>query len=330
MHRRRSHRTLNEFPALALALLAVVELQACAAGEPASEAGEDTPAVAAPPAPAPDVPFLYHACLIHLRVQVGEHDDRLFLLDTGASASAIDARTAEELGIPIVGSGQVEGTAGTIEVRTARLASLSVGGARVEALDVPCYDLGGLLAPEGQRVDGILGYDFLRGFALYVDFEARTLAFERAESARRIDRASIVPFEPDNGIPRIHAVLDDLEVELRLDTGASLFESPDVYLNVPASVWAELRASDPTLAPDHHLSGSGVGGTVSLPVVRLQRLLIGDLAFDRPYAIVQPEAGYFARPEAVGFVSNNLLEKYGPVLLDYTANELHLTPPQPR
>lgn len=318
----------RELAARALALLVVVGLHACNASEPAKDASGDAPAPATTPASV--VPFVYHARLIFVRMQVGEHDDRLFLLDTGASASAIDARTAEELAIPIVGSSQVEGTAGTIDVRTARLASLSVGGARVEGLDVPCYDLGGLLAPEGERVDGILGHDFLGDVALHIDFAARTLVFERGGSSRPLDDAVVVPFEQDNGIPRIAAVLDDLDVELRLDTGASLFETEDVYVNIPQRVWAELCRNDPTLAPDHHLTGSGVGGTVSLAVARLDRLLVDDLAIERPYAIVQPEAGYFARPDAVGFVGNNLLEKYAPVLIDYTRNELHLTRPEPR
>jgi hypothetical protein len=38
--------------------------------------------------------------------------------------------------------------------------------------------------------------------------------------------------------------------------------------------------------------------------------------FDSVFVIVQPEVGYFARPDALGFVSNSFLEKLGRVTLD--------------
>jgi hypothetical protein len=37
---------------------------------------------------------------------------------------------------------------------------------------------------------------------------------------------------------------------------------------------------------------------------------------DSPWIIVQPRQGYFARRDALGFVSNNLLEKFEAVVLD--------------
>ena len=275
------------------------------------------------------VPASYEHGLIYLEMRVNGRPGVLFLLDTGASASAIDLAAAERLGLSIRGSAQVEGTAGTIEVQMAEVASLAAGEAEVRDLVFPAYDLGGLLAPAGRRVEGILGFDFLRHFAVEIDFERGQVTFATGD-ASGVERpgAVVVPFRLDNGIPRFAATLGDgVETQLRLDTGASLFETDDIYLNIPQRDWARLRAANPSLEPERHFTGSGVGGEVRLPVARIEGLAIGPIRREHAYVIVQPQQGYFARPDAVGFVSNNLLEKFGPVTIDYPRRTLLLAAP---
>jgi len=119
------------------------------------------------------------------------------------------------------------------------------------------------------------------------------------------------------------------ELHLRLDTGASLFESEDVYVNVTERVWEELRRLDPSLAPSQYFTGTGTGGEVRLPVARIGSLSVGERTLARPWVIVQPAQGYFARPDAVGFVGNNFLEKFGRVTIDYPGRRLALEPRAP-
>src|SRR6185503_12898253 len=139
-------------------------------------------------------------------------------------------------------------------------------------LAVTVQDLGGSLHPPETRLDGILGSDFLASYVVELDYLARELTLSQGP----LDAPpSALPLEFDNGIPRFHAQLDDYATELRIDTGASLFETVDVYVNIPASVWEELRRADPQLAPVGSLSGTGAGGKVELPVARIQALLVG-------------------------------------------------------
>jgi hypothetical protein len=271
----------------------------------------------AAPAERVSVPFTYHERLVFLQARL-EGTERLFLLDTGASASAVDARTARELALPLRGAREVEGTAGVIRVESAR-AALAVGPFEVRDLSVTVQDLAGSLRPPGKHLDGILGSDYLAGFALELDFAARRLTLGPGPLAAR---PGALALELDHGIPRFRARLDDLETWLRIDTGASLFETADVYVNVPEALWDELRRADPALAPERHFKGTGAGGTVELAVARIQALQVGALEIARPYVIVQPRAGYFARPDAHGFVGNNLLEKLGRVTLDYPGRRL--------
>ena len=59
----------------------------------------------------------------------------------------------------------------------------------------------------------------------------------------------------------------------------------------------------------------------------MEEVRIGAMEVERPWVIVQPRLGYFASPDAVGFVSNNLLKKYKRVAVDYIRNILWYSEP---
>jgi predicted aspartyl protease len=269
------------------------------------------------------VSFTYYQRVIFVEGRINNVGRLLFLIDTGASASAVDLKTAERLKLPRVATDKVEGTAGSIDVRTVRIDSVSIGSARAKKLTIPAYDLSNALATPNRHLDAILGYDFLHSFSVRIDFVNQQLIF----SSKSTGNLGIpINFELDNGIPRLRGTLNDtLEVYFRLDTGASIFETKDVYLNITEGTWERLRQLDPALRPERYFTGSGVGGEIKLPVARIKNLSAGKAHISSPFVIVQPKAGYFARPDAAGFVSNNLLEKFSPVTIDYRRRTLYLS-----
>ncbi len=291
------------------------------------------PAASAPApkndATAAPVAFNYHERCIFIKMDAGTHRDLLFLFDTGASASAIDLKTADGLKLALTKGGKVEGSAGVIEVMKSQLPSLSVRQARVENLSVTVQDLSASLVPKGTRLDGILGYDFLSRYSVTIDFKDRTIRFSTRpqESFALAARPTVtVPFTVEDRIPRLRGILNGvIETDFRLDTGASLFETRDVYVNVTEDTWQKLTAAEPTLVPERYFKGTGAGGEVKLPVVRIKGVSLGEIIVPEPYVIVQPKAGYFARPDAIGFIGNNFLEKYNPVTIDYLGRKLYLT-----
>lgn len=295
---------------------------------PAACATQDEPRAAAP-----HLEFVYHQRVVFVRARLNDESGLLFLLDTGASASAVHAATAERQELPLGAPTRVEGSAGVIDVDTVLVGELALGEHVVRGITATVQDLGSSLAPPGERIDGILGHDFLGAFAIELDFAAKRL---RLFDEPLGDLPGALAFELDNGIPCLVARLDgSVSTQLRLDTGASLFDSEDVYVNVTGRVWEELRRLDPALAPSQYFTGTGTGGEVRLPVARIGSLSLGERTLERPWVIVQPAQGYFARPDAVGFVGNNLLEKFGRVTIDYPGRRLALGPlttraPEPR
>jgi len=264
------------------------------------------------------VPFTPAHGLVFIELDSAGHGALLALLDTGANASAIDPRRAAKL--PIIEASTVEGTTGNLKVDVVMVEGLRVGKHRFPPLRATRRDLSGLLAPPGRSVDMILGSDAVSNRAVTIDFPA-----SRIELAARPppDSSQGVPMILDAGIPAIEGCIGGMDIWLRIDTGASFFETPDVYINLPKRTWEGLRGAHAGIATSTHLKGTGANGvSVDLPVARIPIASVGPLELDYVFVIAQPERGYFANPDAKGFVSNNFLRQIGRVTLDYVNGRL--------
>ena len=295
-----------------LALLAFQNLHAQMVTTPAEN----------PPIVLSTVPIIYFQRLIFLEVSLNGTNGLLFLLDTGANTSAVDDSTGDKLGLTTSRIDSVEGSAGVITVPMVTVGSLSVESAIVNNLELTKYSLAHSLAPPGRKLDGILGTDFMKHFIITIDFRDSviTLADRLPEIV-----GEAIDLELDNGIPRIKAVINGtVSTWFRYDSGSSLFDSEDIYLNTTEGVLAELLKTDSTLKPSAHFSGTGVGGTVRLAVYKTDSVTMNELTINNPNLIIQPPQGYFARPDAVGFFGNNLMEKFRQITLDFKGKKMYL------
>lgn len=264
------------------------------------------------------VPFVFDHGLVFVEVEVPGHGKQLALLDTGANASAVDPEWTRDLAVEELVD--VVGTTGTLPAELVRVEGVRLGGLALEPLRATRRDLRGLLAPAGRHVGMILGSDALVDRALTLDFT--TCRLELTPSPRGAGDGGVAMIA-DHGVPAIEAELGDQRLWLRIDTGASLFETDQVFVNLPAPVWDAVHARTPTARQTTKLLGTGAdGSSVELPVFEIPATHVGPLRVESVSVIVQPAIGYFARPDAKGFVSNNLLRKLGRVTLDFAAGRL--------
>lgn len=117
--------------------------------------------------------------LLSMKVEgVDESDfrDVWVALDTGASTTSIPIRTALDLGYnpyqpkyhkEVITGTQVENIP-VIEIK-----KITAIGQPIENIDVLCYDL-----PEGLRVDGVLGLNFLSKFNINISFARGNIDIE--------------------------------------------------------------------------------------------------------------------------------------------------------
>ena len=264
--------------------------------------------------------FIYYQQLIFLYVKVNNCDSLLFLFDTGANTSAIDSKTAAMLDLKQNEPKVVEGSAGTITTPMVNVKSISINNKQVKNLDLTQYDLSGSLAPPNLHLDGILGTDFIKQFAIFIDFENKIISFSKKNSLKY---NNCIEFKMDNGIPAFKAILcDNITTKFRYDSGASLVNAKDIYINITTKDFVEIYKADTTIKPLKVFSATGVGGKIELPVYQINEAKIGSITLDMPYLIVQPKVGYFSNENAIGFFNNSVFERFGQIVIDFKSGKI--------
>ncbi|WP_276131617.1 retropepsin-like aspartic protease [Polluticoccus soli] len=277
-----------------------------------------------PPALA-TVPFQYAQSLIFVKAKInGSRTMYLFLINTGANTTVIDTRTADMLKLPVIREEDtVEGTAGTENVRLHTIKSIDIDKASVKNMEITSRDLSNFVTLNGQKIDGILGTDFLKNFSVTIDFYQKTMAFTNMRAP--VGRQKTMPFKIVDGIPRFSVRLNDtFDTYLTYNSAVSMEPSRNNYINVSYSQWQELKRLTPYMNHSNFVAGKGVGGSVYMQVVKISGLRVCELDLNSPYMVVQTKEGYFKRDDAVGFFGNNILEKQRKVTIDFLGERIVL------
>ncbi len=112
--------------------------------------------------------------LILIPASVDDRGPFPFILDTGAGTSLISPRLADELGIVATESKEGVGAAGRVTVALAHVTSLAIGGARRAPMPVAITaEVDRIGAAVGTRIDGDVGYDFLKSYRLTIDYRKK-------------------------------------------------------------------------------------------------------------------------------------------------------------
>src|ERR1700693_2260615 len=122
--------------------------------------------------------------LILLPVQVNDRGPFDFILDTGAGTSLLSSDLAKQLEVKSIGSKDGQSAGGKVSVSLAKLDSLAAGKAKLHAVDVGIVDLTEIGKTIGAKIDGDLGYNFLKHFRVTIDYRDSLL---RLDDPKRVD-----------------------------------------------------------------------------------------------------------------------------------------------
>jgi hypothetical protein len=259
-----------------------------------------------------------------------------FIFDTGAGVSAVDMQLAAELKLPTIAHTELAGTGGVLMVDQVRIAvtqplrrGRGVGELSWYGLTPTTHDLSAFVVPiPNTREAGLLGNDYLQSFVVQLQFSPALMDIVRPSgfTPAGVDPQRFIPFALDeNTIVRVQGRLDGwMEVPLRFDTGSATMTIDGPYLNVTARMWKALCDRHPEYQVHDTLTANGIGGTVTLHVGRISSLEVGPLRFDGVSVVIQPEVGYFANPDAVGFIALNLFEPGGWLTFDFPNGRIYL------
>jgi hypothetical protein len=146
----------------------------------------------------------------------------LFCVDTGASKTVFDKSLSYHLGQSL-GTTTAATPAGSIEVELYPAPRASVGPLDLSSLEtVACHDLTNIRYASGQEVYGILGMDFLRNYAIELDFDAGKCQLWK-EAPTHWDKQHSVPISFDqSNRPQIPLAMSGGRTEqFIIDTGAN-------------------------------------------------------------------------------------------------------------
>lgn len=151
-------------------------------------------------------------------VMVDDQGPFRFVVDTGATHSALTPALAERLGL-VIGSGApvlMQGVTGAAVVPTVRVRRLEAGAIRLDELELPVIE-----RHVFAEADGILGVAGMRGIRLDVDFVADRVTITRSRGEAAPRGFTVVPArQRRQGVLVVDARIGPVRGRAIIDTGA--------------------------------------------------------------------------------------------------------------
>lgn len=242
------------------------------------------------------------------------------VLDTGAGSTVLTPRVFQALRLSPSGRGTAAGL-GTHSVGEQHvvLDDVEVGAAAARDVAAAIIDLPPDLTYQGKygTIDGILGYTFMKNFAVTVDYAHDSATFARPGT----NDSSPLPMTLVHSAPMVHGSVNGVPALLMLDTGNN-------GISIASAQFAQkaggLSRPGCAVAEQTH---EGVGGMVSTPLVRVRDIRVGNSVIHNVALAISS-----AREEALAGSSGpdlilgyDFLRRFR-VVVDYLHNRLYLTP----
>jgi hypothetical protein len=259
---------------------------------------------------------------IYVDARVNGKGPYTVLVDTGGH-TLVSPRLVSDLGLKSVGAAAMSGAGEKTSVSGfAQVAELALGAVRMRnqvGFTTEIYDP----AIEGIRVDGMVGFELFRRFAVEIDYGGDTLTLT---DPARFDpkRAGIaIPFVFYDHLPMVQGFIADLPARLDIDTGSR----SEIDVTRPFVAAHELRARFPKGVSA--VTGWGVGGPARGYVVRLPSLTLGGVTVENPVAgLSESKRGSTSDPNYDGNVGSGFLKRFV-VTFDYAHQTMYLKPATP-
>jgi predicted aspartyl protease len=151
--------------------------------------------------------------LIIVNGTIGSIEDLNIILDTGTSPTTISTDIAQRLNLS--GNSELQMTLdGMVQVQSAILSHIQMGGLCADSLSVVVQDLSFVGQRLGMRIAGIAGLDVLSSGNFTIDYRKRKIFFGRSAATKKS-----VHFERRAPFLTVKAKIDGRELQLLVDSG---------------------------------------------------------------------------------------------------------------
>ncbi len=258
--------------------------------------------------------------LILLPVKVNGEGPFEFILDTGAGTSLLSSELAKQLEVKIIGSKEGQSAGGKVSVSLAKVDSLAVAETKLDNVDVGIVDLSHIGKTIGAKIDGDLGYNFIKHFRITLDYSNCEIRFEDPKRVEHFGRTARTEVAMRLASPAKPLILVDVHANGRgpfqfaIDTGTSTTAiTPELAKQLGV-------ASRPIGA------GTTAGAHVDVTAGTLKSFQVGGVKIDNMTVVVADFFTMLSNAVGVkldGIVGYNFLRNYQ-VVIDYPSEMLSL------
>lgn len=259
--------------------------------------------------------------LLLVPATVNDRGPYTFILDTGAGASLLSPRLADELGVVANGSKEGTGAGGKVTVALSSLDSLAIGEARRAPMPIAITaEVDRIGAAVGARIDGDVGFDFLKDYRVGIDYQKQIVrllqgAYDVPAAQPTRSEVAFRLASPVKPLVLVGAFVDGKgPYTFAVDTGASM-----------TSVSPEL-ASALGIEARENVSMTGAGGMLQAAVGRVASLAVGAASLENLSVVVSDfleMIGHAVGGRLDGVVGYNFLRRFR-VTIDYPNSMLWL------
>ena len=261
--------------------------------------------------------------IVLVKAQLDNFQDSLnFVLDTGSGGISLDSTTAHYLNLSFVKSDKtIRGIAGIKLVEFTNDHTLKFKGLQAAHLDFHINDYELLTSVYGVKIDGIIGYSFLRRYIVRLDYDNMMMEVF-APGVYKYPRGGYLLKPNFSTLPlQLATIIDEKVVNSRFifDTGAGLSFLLSKDFVDDSAVFKKKRKFYPTQA-------EGLGGKKQMSIVVANEVKIGPYKFKRvPIHVFEDDYNVTSYPLLGGLIGNDILRRFN-VILNYPEQSIHLKP----
>ena len=245
-----------------------------------------------------------------------------FILDTGSGGISLDSSTCAQNNIASFTSDTtITGIGGVKKVPFVFNKCLNMPGVKIEHLDFHVSDYDVLTSVYGEKIDGIIGYSFLKRYILKVNFDSLHIELY---TPGEIDypRNGTLLHPIFTALPIQNIQIKDnkkLNFNFYFDTGAGLCFLMSERLVKDSSILLKKRKPLVTQA-------EGLGGRLQMRLTVIKEVKIGPYRFRKvPTYLYQDDNNVTAYPYCGGLIGNELIRRFN-LIINYPQREIHILP----
>ena len=245
-----------------------------------------------------------------------------FILDTGSGGISLDSALVDYYKLPkVISQRTLRGIASIRRISYVMDRTLHLPNLDVEHLDFHLNDYELLTSTYGIRIDGIIGYSFLKQFIVKINYDRNVIEIWQ-QGRIKYPRNGYLLKPKINNIPVLPAIIEDGKARngnFFFDTGAGLSFLMSEDYERDSSI---LKVGKKTITTQ----AEGLGGKKQMKLTTIKQLTIGPYTFKKvPTHIFKDDYNVTSYPDLGGLIGNDMLRRFN-LILNYAENEIHMKP----